>query len=177
MILIYFKISIKTKGFRSFLVAIFQRKPGEDKWVAWQHVVLWVNPGVLKKKQQKRRRWTMYPGLGVQATVLQTEPLTQFLRAISYFQVWLISDCFTFPAALGLAPLSSSSSATSTLPYLDATCSGVKPFCRGRQSGYGHNVTVSAVNTTWRQETLGLKKASPWSSWSVGHWWDRKSVV
>lgn len=36
----------------------------------------------------------------------------------------------TFPAALGLAPRSSNSSATSTMPYLDATCRGVKPFCK-----------------------------------------------
>lgn len=36
----------------------------------------------------------------------------------------------TFPAALGLAPLSNNSSATSTLPYLEATWSGVKPFYR-----------------------------------------------
>lgn len=39
-------------------------------------------------------------------------------------------DFLTFPAAFGLAPLSRSSSATSTFPYLEATWSGVKPFCR-----------------------------------------------
>ena len=42
----------------------------------------------------------------------------------------LCSTTLTFPAALGLPPLSSSSSATSTLPYFEATWRGVKPFCR-----------------------------------------------
>ncbi len=39
------------------------------------------------------------------------------------------TDCLTLPAALGLAPLSRRSSATSTFPYLEATWRGVKPFC------------------------------------------------
>lgn len=39
----------------------------------------------------------------------------------------------TFPAALGLAPLSKSSSATSTFPYLHATWRGVNPFCKKTQ--------------------------------------------
>ena len=39
------------------------------------------------------------------------------------------TDCLTFPAALGLAPLSRRSSATSTFPYLEDTWRGVKPFC------------------------------------------------
>lgn len=46
------------------------------------------------------------------------------------------AECLTFPAALGLAPLSRSSSATSTFPYLEATCSGVKPFCSNRRHIY-----------------------------------------
>lgn len=44
-----------------------------------------------------------------------------------------LQDSLTFPAALGLAPLSRSISATSTFPYLEATWRGVKPFCSGEQ--------------------------------------------
>lgn len=36
----------------------------------------------------------------------------------------------TFPAQSGAAPRCSSSRTTSRLPYLEATWSGVKPFCR-----------------------------------------------
>lgn len=70
--------------------------------------------------------------------------LTSYSRALCV--------CLTFPAALGFAPLSNNSSATSTFPYFDATWSGVKPFCGGA------NEKVDTTNYLGRQ--LGDKVAA-----------------
>lgn len=55
------------------------------------------------------------------------------ILADEYWDIRCLSWLITFPAALGLAPLSKSSSATSTFPYLHATCRGVNPFCKKKQ--------------------------------------------
>ncbi len=55
------------------------------------------------------------------------------ILADEYWDIRCLSWWITFPAALGLAPLSKSSSATSTFPYLHATCRGVNPFCKKTQ--------------------------------------------
>lgn len=80
--------------------------------------------------------------------------------------IWNVPYCFrlhphsvvfvTFPAAFGLAPLSNNSSATSTFPYLEATCSGVKPFCRStKRTVRARNTTL---NTTMSGQTDKLKQ-------------------
>lgn len=80
----------------------------------------------------------------------------------------------TFPAALELAPLSNKSSATSTLPYLEATWSGVKPFYRGTNEEVDTIlvcVTRLLVLTVLRQPNVTQGSVSrqvlPSSSWSA----------
>lgn len=68
-------------------------------------------------------------------------PVTTLWR-LDCFCVLQGEDCLTFPAALGLAPLSRRRSATSTFPYLEATWRGVKPFCSNDRERYSMFVSV-----------------------------------
>lgn len=82
----------------------------------------------------------MYGNMQWSQTILQKQkskvPQTledQTIIYSSFFQGYSqpLYVYLTFPAAFGLAPLSNRSSATSTLPYLEATWSGVNPFYSG----------------------------------------------
>ena len=102
-------------------------------------------------------------------TILQTQNHKLWIKQSSDYLSTSYSQALcvflTFPAALGLAPRSNNSSATSTFPYFDATWSGVKPFCRADAQHLfrptASRQTCSSVQ--WRVHWQAL----PWSSWSA----------
>lgn len=73
----------------------------------------------------------------------------------------------TFPAAFGVAPLSSNSSATSTLPYLEATCNEVKPFYRITKRSVGTIDQLLFWTMVTKFNIHFSRSVVPWSSWSA----------